>query len=506
MSKITSIIDIGSNSVRMAVFKRTSRFGFYLLHEAKSKVRISQGCYESEGVLQEAPMHRCIDALGDFVNISNSYKARKILCVATSAVRDAPNMHHFIKLVRDKCNLNVRVIDGKKEAFYGALACVNLMKEKSGITIDIGGGSTECALIDDGNIIELTSINVGTIRLKEMFFDKNKSLKLAKEYVDKQLSILSSHYKHKVIFGIGGTIRAIAKVIMKENKLTNSALHGFEIDIKTYEKLFHKISNPKSNYLQNLGIGKDRIDNIKSGIIIINALLERFGSEVIITSGVGVREGVFLSDLLRNSNLKFPPNFNPSARSILDRFSNFNAIKMKKYASDIFDQLQSTIKIDEKYKEHLLLAASLQGIGHDIGFFHAHKHSSYIVNHALEYSISHFDKALICLLIEQNIKKIKLLPKSNISHEMITQNNISALIFILKICELLEFSDDVKFDIKLKPNRLSTDKLNAKAKNDTRGNITILQIFINKPTKILSEALSKIKFPQIKVEILKNES
>jgi exopolyphosphatase/guanosine-5'-triphosphate,3'-diphosphate pyrophosphatase len=42
MAKITTIIDIGSNSMRMVVIKKTSRFGFYILNETKSKVQILQ--------------------------------------------------------------------------------------------------------------------------------------------------------------------------------------------------------------------------------------------------------------------------------------------------------------------------------------------------------------------------------------------------------------------------------------------------------------------------------
>ena len=66
MAKITAVIDIGSNSARMAIFRRTSRFGFHLLYEIKSKVRISEGCYEHNGILQEIPMQRAINALRVF--------------------------------------------------------------------------------------------------------------------------------------------------------------------------------------------------------------------------------------------------------------------------------------------------------------------------------------------------------------------------------------------------------------------------------------------------------
>ena len=158
MSKITAVIDIGSNSARMAIFKRTSRFGFHLIYEIKSKVRISENCYENGGVLQEVPMNRALNAICDFVAIAKNYKARKILCVATSATRDAPNKAEFLNRVKRKAGLRIKVIDGEKEAFFGGVACANLLHKKDGITIDIGGGSTECAIIKDGKLQNLIYI------------------------------------------------------------------------------------------------------------------------------------------------------------------------------------------------------------------------------------------------------------------------------------------------------------------------------------------------------------
>ena len=49
MSKITTIIDIGSNSMRMVVLQKSSRFSFSLINETKSRVKISEGCYENNG-------------------------------------------------------------------------------------------------------------------------------------------------------------------------------------------------------------------------------------------------------------------------------------------------------------------------------------------------------------------------------------------------------------------------------------------------------------------------
>ncbi|OYZ65735.1 MAG: hypothetical protein B7Y17_02855, partial [Sulfuricurvum sp. 24-42-5] len=91
MAQCTAIIDIGSNSMRMAVVQKTSRFAFHILHEVKSSVRLSENAYRNNGHLQQSAMDRTASALGEFLLIARSFKARKILCVATSALRDAPN-------------------------------------------------------------------------------------------------------------------------------------------------------------------------------------------------------------------------------------------------------------------------------------------------------------------------------------------------------------------------------------------------------------------------------
>ena len=100
MSKVTTIIDIGSNSMRMVVLQKSSRFAFNLINETKSKVKISEGCYENSGNLQEIPMQRAYESLKSFLNISNALKSRKIICVATSALRDAPNSSVFISRIK----------------------------------------------------------------------------------------------------------------------------------------------------------------------------------------------------------------------------------------------------------------------------------------------------------------------------------------------------------------------------------------------------------------------
>ena len=406
MAKITAVIDIGSNSARMAVFKKTSHFGFVLLKEIKSRVRISEGAYENNGELQEFAINRAINALKEFLLIAKSLKARKILAVATSAVRDAPNKSIFLSRVKKELGLNIKVIDGEKEAFFGAVAASNLLPNNNGITIDIGGGSTEFALIQDKKIIDKISLKLGTVRLKELFFDKN-DIKGAKKYIDSELSKLPNSFITDTIFGIGGTIRALSKAIMQKNEYPLDILHGFKYNFKNEKKFLELIINATENELKELGFKEERLDVIRQGTLILLQSIEKLQAKQIVTSGVGVREGVFLSDLLRNSNYIFPKNFNPSVRSIEDiyqidkKISNYEA----NLAIKLFDILKPIHKIDDKYKIHLRYAMKLSLAGSYIDFYSSHKHTNYVLLNSLNYGFSHEDRILISKIIRYHKKK-----------------------------------------------------------------------------------------------------
>ncbi|WP_281951340.1 Ppx/GppA phosphatase family protein [Nitrosophilus kaiyonis] len=440
MAKRTAIIDIGSNSARMIIIERTSRFGFYLLEEVKSRVRIGEGAYENGGLLQPKPMERGYRALKEFLNIAKSYKVRKILCVATSALRDAPNKNIFLNRIKKELKLNIKVIDGEKEAFFGGIAALNLLPIKDGITIDIGGGSTELALIQNSKVLNTISLNLGTVRLKELFFDKGSNIKDAIEFIKKELEKIPDNFSQELAIGIGGTIRALSKSIMQKNQYPLDKLHAFEYELNKEIKYIEKIINSPTHKLKKFYIKKDRFDTIREGALIFAEILKYLNIKKIITSGVGVREGVFLYDLLRNSNYKFPYNFNPSVKSLLDRFclNEKNSKCFYKNASKIYDAINFLFDKENRFKNHLLIAAKLSNIGIKIDFYEHHKHSSYIILNDLEYKVTHKDIVLISTLIRFHKKKLpansyikdfkKLLPSLDI---------VNWLSFILTLAEII---------------------------------------------------------------------
>ncbi len=416
MAKITAVIDIGSNSARMIVCKKSSRYAFSIIYEAKSRVRISENSYENSGYLQEAAMQRALKALLDFKQIAKNLKCRKILCIATSALRDAPNRDYFLKKVKKEVGIDIKVIDGKKEAYLGGIAALNLLPpQKEVVTIDIGGGSTELALIKDGHIIDTVSLDIGTIRLKELFYDKKAEYKEILSFIKEKFTQIPNTFKTKNIIAIGGTARSISKLLMPKDYPLKT-LHAYEYYFEENYDLLKQIAYMPILKLKKYHIKRHRIDTFREGVAIFINVLKYLGAQKVITSGVGVREGLYLKDLLRSSALRFPANFNPSLRSLCDRFliNEDYANSVKRDSLKLFDILKIKHKIDNNYKNELAASAKLSSIGYSISYYGNHKHSFYLILNGLNYGYTHSQKLLIAFITLYQNKK---LPKEELIKE-----------------------------------------------------------------------------------------
>jgi len=449
----------------MVVYEKTSRFAFHMLHEEKSKVRISQNAYKYNDNLQDVPMQRTFDALQNFLTISQSFKAKKTLCVATSALRDAPNQKEFVQRVRNQLKLNIKVISGEKEAYFGAIACANLLpKQHNALSIDIGGGSTEFSFIDGNAVSNTLSLKLGTVRLKELYFDNN-DIKGAKKYIDKELEQLPISSCEKLI-GIGGTFRAISNAIMKRENYQLNKLHAYEYKADTFNNYLKAIMDTSSeNELQALGIKSNRFDVIKPGTLILQRVANKLQIDKIVTSGVGVREGVYLSDLLRNSKHKFPHNFNTSVKYLLDSHlldTSFST-QLNRLSKILFDLMHEYLAIDAKYKYELAIAAKLYPTGSNVHFFSQNKHTYYLIQNALEYGFTHESNTLIATLCKYAKKRLPstrhLQKYSELLPDEATTNGLSYLLS-LSVSLLSHRPRNIDFDMQFTDGVLTISSQN----------------------------------------------
>ncbi len=408
MAKRTAIIDIGSNSISLVVYEKSSRFAFHLIEKARNRVRIGEGAYLRGGYLSQEAMQRAYDTLEDFLSISKSLSCKKILIVATSALRDAPNKKVFLTRVKRGLNLNIKIIDGKKEAYFGGIAALNLLPNiKNATTIDIGGGSTELASIKDGVVVDVISLDIGTVRLKELFFDKNRDFKELEQYIEVELKRVSELFFSSKIVGIGGTIRALSLAILKDTNHPLDSLHSYRYKFSKHKEYIKDISRSEISKLKESSIDRGRYDTIREGSFIFYMLCKKLGAKSIITSKAGVREGVYLNDILRNSNNKFPHNFNISIKNLIDRFAIYhkNIPKVQRDSVNIYLELNHFFDAKSRYLDELKMASKLLLIFRRLNIYSNSDMSFGFLVENLNFGFSHKERLLIAVILRCAFKR-----------------------------------------------------------------------------------------------------
>ena len=461
MHPCIAVIDIGSNSARLVIYQESSQYGFHLVCERKSKVRIGEGAYQKNGNLQSIGINRAFLALEEFIETTKNYPTTKILAVATSALRDAPNGTSFIKWIKSELNLEIQIIDGKTEATYGAIAAQNLLPITEGITIDIGGGSSDLALIRDSKIIDTYSLNLGTVRLKELFFDKERPILESRAFIAEALKKLPRHFKSSLAIGIGGTARTLSRGIMKSINYPLDDIHAFTYPLeKAQWEYFENISESKISLLKYLYLPKGRFDTIREGTLIWQEVLQHIEAKEVITSGVGVREGVFLKKFLaKEPDRLFPKEINPSIVSMLDRFKSQHIDTSKRIESckKLFHLFSKEHTIKEKYLHTLLYAIELSPIGYKFNIYQSFQHTFYVTMQEFNYKISHEEMILTAMILRFGGKGLYR-KELYAPYKMLlpSKTSLEYLSFIFTIISTLYDLTSIKyFDFTLKKNLLT---------------------------------------------------
>src|SRR3954471_21431023 len=163
-------IDIGTNSIHLLLAQPLEGARFETIGTEKEMVRLGSGSGDMKELAPDA-IDRGVACLERFRRIAELSNA-SIRAVATSAVREAENRDVFLRRARDEAGIDVEVISGVEEArliHLGVLQAVPVYDQRL-FLIDIGGGSTELLVGEQGHVLDARSVKLGAIRLTDHFF------------------------------------------------------------------------------------------------------------------------------------------------------------------------------------------------------------------------------------------------------------------------------------------------------------------------------------------------
>ena len=447
------IIDIGSNSARLVIADIYKNGAYKMFFNQKNSLRLGQRFDDCNKFTDEA-VNDLIETMKSFAYMCKIYKTDKIMAVATAAMRKAVNGSEVLAKILEQTGIDMNIISGEQEAYLSYLGVANTVDVKSGIVFDLGGGSTEIILFKERKLIESVSIPIGAVNLTAMFNTKEAMSPALLEVVEQFIkSKLDQHpwlkQNNLPLIAVGGTGRTVAKVIQRAAKHPVTKLHNYPYSLETYNEFFQKIITTNLEQRRKIsGLSKERSDIILAGICIIKGLLEVTGAKKIITSGCGLREGLFYKYY---STAKNKPEIAPdilveSTENMLNLYemNQEHARHVTELALAMFDSWEKVHGLGQDYRKLLRTAALLHDIGISINYYSHARHSAYMIQNAKLFGLSHKEQYMVSIIAGWHNGYSKNYFKEAIANNVLPENDWQILVklaVILCLAESLDYTN-----------------------------------------------------------------
>lgn len=300
-----SVIDIGSNSVRLVVYEGLSRAPAVLFNE-KVLCGLGKGLALT-GRMHEEGVSRALMALRRFHVLSEQAQAQKLYVLATAAAREAENGPDFIREAEAILGCEIEVLSGEKEALYSAYGVISGFHDPDGIAGDLGGGSLELIDIKGKSCGEGITLPLGGLRLSEQSDGSlEKAATIARKHVKSFAKLLAAG-EGRTFYAVGGTWRNIAKLHMELRKYPLHMMQGYELPYGEIVSFLEEVvSGANSRDPAWASISKSRRSLLPFGAIAMQEVLEAMKPARVSFSAQGVREG-YLFSLLSEEDQALDP-------------------------------------------------------------------------------------------------------------------------------------------------------------------------------------------------------
>ena len=451
-----AIIDIGSNSARLVISHIYKNGSYNMVYNQKEALRLSQKV-DAKNLLTEEAFSSTVETLKSFAYMCNIYRADKIIAVATAAIRNAANGSELVEKVAAETGIQLHIISGNTEAYISYLGVINTLDVKDGIIFDLGGGSTELILFKNRQIMDSVSLPFGAVNTTGMFNTRNEMP--PNVYSDVSFFIMSRLAQYPwlkqqglPLIGVGGTARTVAKIIQRSRKYPTTKIHNYAFSLQTFRSYFNKLRATNLEQRKKIsGLSSERSDIILAGSSIINCLLDATGCKKLITSGCGLREGLFFDYYSKANNIPLIADniLKRSCDNILHMYTDntTHSRHITELALNMFDSWPQLHGLNKGSRKLLETAALLHDIGITINFYSHARHSAYMIQNAQIFGLTHKEQIMTSAIAGWHNGVSKNYFRDRLYKEMLSEENwkaINKLALLLALAESLDYSQTNK--------------------------------------------------------------
>ena len=291
-----AVIDVGSNSVRLVVFRTRETF-FQPVFNEKVLAGLGRGV-EQSGVLNPQGVEMALAALHRYKRILKARGVGNVLAVATAAVRQAGDGPAFIEKVRRRTGLNIEVISGSTEARLSALGVIAGTPDARGVVGDLGGSSLELVPVARGRVRKGVSLPLGPLAMRA---GEGMDRAALGARIDAALDGAAKQFSKAdggSFYAVGGAWRSLALVNMALRGHPLRVLHNYTISRDEAFALVHLVQAQRPDSLGNVpGLSSRRAPLLPYAALLLERILQRQFFENVTISAYGLREGLLYDQL-----------------------------------------------------------------------------------------------------------------------------------------------------------------------------------------------------------------
>jgi exopolyphosphatase/guanosine-5'-triphosphate,3'-diphosphate pyrophosphatase len=340
-----SVIDIGSNSVRLVVFERLARAPTQLFNE-KALCGLGRGV-SATGRLEQSAVDSALASIRRFAALNSQLRVGRVDVLATAAVRDAENGAQFIDMVEEICGTSVTTLSGREEARLSALGIISSIQNPDGICGDLGGGSLELVEVAGTEFGSGETYPLGGLSLEDASGgDRSKAQKIASKALAE--SKVLKRGKRRTFYAIGGTWRSLARLHMQQTGYPLRVMHHYTIDADEAIEFCRMVSRHEVESLDSIeAVSKSRRPLLPTGAVVLGEILAAMKPSQVVMSALGLREGHLYDLMERGQQAEDPLLVAAEELAILRSRSPRHSRELAEWTDGVF----AAMNIDEAADE-----------------------------------------------------------------------------------------------------------------------------------------------------------
>ncbi|MFB5191835.1 Ppx/GppA phosphatase family protein [Alicyclobacillus fastidiosus] len=380
------IIDLGSNSARLAVYEINGNGGYRPCCRMKKNIQLAQ-YIDGQGNISSSGIHQAVVSVQAFKNAGELYHVEHWAAAGTAAIRLAKNRTEVMRVLEQETGICFRVLSGEEEAWYGYLGVINTTEVKDAILVDIGGASTEIAHIRNRDFVNAISLPYGALTLSTKFahLETPSQTEAIFQFIKSEMFKIPwlNQLSNLPVIGTGGTARAIGKIFNQTHQSKINRVDGTVVPRAVLEQIYEKIKSKNVKERKKLGkLSDSRAHIIHAGIAAIRALTSLTFADTFLVSGNGLREGLFYEYLFRDSTSSILHSVKEHSIHNLIRLFDIPieaTYRVADLADQLFEQLATIHELNSKHRDLMRSAVLLEMIGTFVNVEHYKEHTDYLI-------------------------------------------------------------------------------------------------------------------------------